>query len=160
LNTDSADLSRLRQLGRKVITYTGLAEDAIPPATSVNHFERVAAAMGGQAEAQQFVRLYLVPGKAHSSQGRAYTVASVSDASRNNTVPLPALPGVNNQTPSREQDQMFTALTEWVEKARPPERITLVSRDGSVSYPVCVYPQKAIWNGSDSPKSASSYSCR
>ncbi|UUZ65679.1 tannase/feruloyl esterase family alpha/beta hydrolase [Polaromonas sp. P1-6] len=159
-NTDRADLSRLRRLGRKVITYTGLAEDVIPPATSVNHYERVAAAMGGIAEVQKFVRLYLVPGKAHSSQGRGYTVASAGDASRNNTVPLPALPGAGNQTPSREQDQMFTALVDWVEKGTAPESITLVSRDKSVSYPVCVYPQKAIWNGSGSAKSAASYVCR
>jgi Tannase and feruloyl esterase len=160
LNTDSADLSKLRQLGRKVITYTGLAEDVIPPATSVNHYERVAAAMGGIAEVQKFVRLYLVPGKAHSSQGRAYTVASAGDANRNNTVPLPALPGAANQTPSREQDQMFTALVDWVELGTAPASITLVSRDKSVSYPICVYPQKTTWNGSGSPKSAASYTCR
>lgn len=71
LNTDSADLTKLRDLGRKVVSYAGLAEDSIPPATSVNHYERIAAGMGGIAEVQKFVRLYLVPGKAHSSQGRA-----------------------------------------------------------------------------------------
>ncbi len=160
VNTEAADLSRLRELGRKVITYTGLAEDVIPPATSVNHFERIAATMGGIAEVQKFLRLYLVPGKAHSSQGRGYVVASASDASRNNTVPLPALPGAGNQTPSREQDQMFTALVDWVEKGSAPGSITATSRDGTVSYPLCVYPQKASWNGSGSPKLAASYACR
>ena len=159
-NTDSADLTKLRQLGRKVITYTGLAEDVIPPATSVNHYERVAAAVGGVAAAQKFVRLYLVPGKAHSSQGRAYVVASAADPGRNNTVPLPALPGAGNQTPTRERDQMFTALVDWVEKGQAPGSIVITSRDNSVSYPLCVYPQKATWDGAGSPRSASSYTCR
>ena len=76
-------MSRLRQLGRKVITYTGLAENSTSPATSVNHYERVAAVAGGMAQAQQFLRLYLVPGKAHSSQGRGDVGASEGDASRN-----------------------------------------------------------------------------
>jgi pimeloyl-ACP methyl ester carboxylesterase len=160
LNTDRDDLSKLRDLGRKVVTYTGLAEDAIPPATSVNHYERVAAKMGGVAELQKFVRLYLVPGKAHSSQGRAYTVASATDPSKNNTVPLPKLPGAGNQTPSREQDQLFTALLDWVEKGTTPGSVTLTSRDNSVSYPICVYPLKAVWNGTGSSKVASSYQCQ
>jgi feruloyl esterase len=155
LNTDSADLTKLRDLGSKVVTYTGLAEDAIPPATSVNHYERIAAGMGGIAEVQKFVRLYMVPGKAHSSQGRSFTVGG-----NNNTVPLPKLPGGANQTPTREQDQMFTALFDWVEKGNTPGNITLTSRDNSVSYPICVYPQKTTWNGSGSAKSASSYTCQ
>ena len=155
LNTASTDLTKLRDLGRKVVTYTGLAEDAIPPATSVSHYERIAAGMGGIAEVQKFVRLYLVPGKAHSSQGRSYTVSG-----NNNTVPLPKLPGGANQTPTREQDQMFSALQDWVEKASAPGSITLTSRDNSVSYPICVYPQKASWNGSGSAKATASYACR
>lgn len=155
LNTDNADLSKLQKLGRKVITYTGLGEEVIPPATSVNHFERVAAGMGGVLEAQKFLRLYLVPAKAHSSQGRAYTVGG-----NNNTVPLPKLPGAGNQNPTREQDQMFSALQDWVEKGTAPNDITITSRDNSVSYPICVYPLKTTWNGKDSSKVASSYACK
>ena len=160
LNSDSADLGRLRRLGRKVITYTGLAEDVIPPATSVNHYERIVAAAGGLGQAQQFVRLYLVPGKAHSSQGRAYVVDSAGDASRNNVVPLPALPGAGNQTPSRAQDPMFSALVDWVETGSAPGPITVTSRDRSTSYPLCVYPLKTTWTGSGSPREAAHYACR
>ena len=101
-------------------------------------------------------------------KGRAYTVANASDASRNtsrnasrnNSVPLPALPGAGNQTPAREQGQMFTALVDWVERGAAPESITLVSRDKLVSYPICVYPQEAIWDGKGSRKQATSYTCR
>ena len=156
LNSDSADLSRLQKLGKKVITYTGLAEDVIPPAGSVNHFERVAAGMGGIQEVQKFLRLYLVPGKAHSSQGRAYTVAG---GAANNSVPLPQLPGAANQKPGREQDQMFSALTDWVEKGIAPEDMVITSRDKTVSYPLCVYPKTIQWKGTGSSKVAANYLC-
>jgi feruloyl esterase len=155
LATDRMDLGKARDLGRKVVVYNGLADDAIPPAGSINYHERVVAAMGGDAEVQKFMRMYLLPGVAHSSQGRAYTVGG-----QNNAVPLPKLPGNANQTPTREQDQLFTALVDWVEKGTAPGDILLTSRDNSVSFPVCVYPQMTTWNGNGPATQASSYSCR
>ncbi len=155
LATDKTDLAKLRDLGRKVVVYNGLADDAIPPAGSINYHERVVAAMGGHAEVQKFMRMYLLPGAAHSSQGRAYTVGGHNDA-----VPLPKLPGNANQTPTREQDQFFTALVDWVEKGTAPGEIMLTSRDNSVRFPVCVYPQMTTWNGSGPATEATSYACR
>ena len=38
--------------------------------------------------------------------------------------------------------------------------LTRLSNDKTVSYPICVYPLKAQWNGRDSAKSAASYSCQ
>jgi len=103
--TDNADLARFRSGNRKMILWNGLAEDVIPAQGAVNWYERVKAGVGGEAQVQQFLRLYNIPGMAHSSQGRAWTVANT-----NNVVPMPALPGNANQTPSREQDPLFSAL--------------------------------------------------
>jgi hypothetical protein len=155
LITDKPDLGKLRDLGRKVIVYTGLVDDAIPPAGNINYHERVVAAMGGHAEVQKFMRMYLLPGSADSSQGRTYTVGG-----KNDTVPLPKLPGNANQTPTREQDQFFTALVDWVEKGTAPGEVLLTSRDNSLSYPVCVYPLKTTWNGSGPVTQATSFSCQ
>jgi pimeloyl-ACP methyl ester carboxylesterase len=155
LITDRADLGKLRDLGRKVIVWSGLADDAIPPAGNINYHERVVAAMGGHAEVQKFMRMYLVPGAAHSSQGRAYTVSGQNDA-----VPLPKLPGNANQTPTREQDQFFKALVDWVEKDVAPGEIMLTSRDNRVSYPLCVYPLRTTWNGSGPATLPTSYVCQ
>jgi hypothetical protein len=155
LVSDKADLGKLRDLDRKVIIHIGLADDSIPPAGNINYYERVAAAMGGYAEVQKFMRLYLVPGAAHSSQGRGYTVNGQNDA-----VPLPKLPGNDNQTPTREQDQFFTALTDWVEKDKPPSEITLTSRNNRISYPACVYPFRTTWDGSGPATQATSFGCR
>lgn len=153
--TDKADLARLRDLGRKVIIWNGLADDAIPPAGAVNYYNRVADGMGGNAAVQKFLRMYMVPGMAHSSQGRAYTVAG-----KNNSVPMPQLPGNANQKPTREQDQMFSALVDWVERGIAPGQIVITSRDNGVSYPICVYPQKTTWKGTGSAKAAADYECR
>jgi feruloyl esterase len=155
LITDKADLGQLRNLGSKVIVWSGLADDAIPPAGNINYHERVVAAMGGHVEVQKFMRMYLLPGTAHSSQGRAYTVGG-----RNDAVPLPKLPGNANQSPTREQDQFFTALVDWVEKDVAPGEIMLTSRDNRVSYPACVYPLRTTWNGSGPATLAASYVCR
>jgi feruloyl esterase len=155
LITDKADLGKLRDLGRKVVVYNGLADDAIPPAGSIYYHQRVAAAMGGDAELAKFMRMYLLPGAAHSSQGRAFAANGKNDA-----VPLPKLPGNANQTPTREQDQLFTALVDWVEKGTAPNDIVITSRDNSVSYPVCVYPKMTSWNGSGPVTQASSFSCK
>jgi len=155
LGTDNADLTKLRDLGRKVVVYNGLVDDAIPPAGSINYHERAAAAVGGHGELQKFMRMYLLPGAAHSSQGRAYTVSG-----KNDSVPLPKLPGNANQTPTREQDQFFTALVDWVERGTAPGDILLTSRDNKISYPVCVYPLRTTWNGTGQVTEAASFSCR
>jgi hypothetical protein len=154
--TDNIDLSRLRDLGRKVIVHNGLVDDAIPPAGMVNYYHGVAAGMGGIDEVQKFMRMYMIPGMAHSSQGRAYTL----DPARINTVPLPKLPGAINQTPTRATDQLFTALVDWVEQGTAPGDIVITSRDNGTSYPICVYPKKIEWNGSGPIRAAASYACR
>jgi len=73
-------------------------------------------------------------------------------------VPLPKLPGAENQTPTEELDQLFTALKKWVEDGTEPGEIIIASRDGTVSYPICIYAKKTAYKGE--PKtSPSSYAC-
>lgn len=152
---NAAAAAKFASLKRKMILWNGLAEDVIPAQGSVHYYERIKAGAGGDAQAQQFLRLYNLPGMAHSSQGRAWTVGNV-----NNTVPMPQLPGNNNQNPTREQDTLFSALVDWVERGTAPESIVLQSRDKSTSYPACVYPKKITWSGTGPAREAASYSCR
>ena len=153
--TDNTDLAKLRDQGRKILLWNGLAEDVIPPQGAVRYYEQVAARLGGEAQVQKFFRMYNIPGMAHSSQGRAWTVGNV-----NNTVPMPKLPGNANQNPTRDQDTMFCSLVDWVERCTAPNDIVLASRDNATSYPVCVYPKKISWNGTGPARQAASYSCR
>lgn len=152
---NAAAAAKFASLKRKMILWNGLAEDVIPAQGAIHYYERVKAVAGGEAQAQEFLRMYNLPGMAHSSQGRAWTVGNV-----NNTVPMPMLPGNSNQNPTREQDTMFSALVDWVERGAAPESIVLQSRDKSTSYPACVYPKKISWNGTGPAREASSYACR
>ena len=160
--TDNADLSKLRDLKRKIILHGGTADNAIAAAGWINYYTRVTAGMGGDGEVQKFFRLYLIPAMAHSSTGAATSsTAPYAPYPNNKTVPLPLLPGAANQTPGEEQDQMFTALKNWVEKGSVPEDIVIASSDQSVSYPICVYPKKITWKGIGyDARKASSYACQ
>ena len=156
LFSSNPDLSKLRDRGAKILVHHGLGEDVIPAAGMINYYTRVADKMGGDAEVRKYMRLYLTPAVAHSSQGRAYTIGNA----RNATVPQPKLPGNGNQTPTRDRDQMFSALVDWVERGIEPGSIVVTSTDGSTSYPICVYPQKITWNGTGPAQVAASYACR
>ena len=153
--TDKSDLTRFRRAGRKMILWNGLAEDVIPAQGAVNWYERVKAGVGGDAQVQQFLRMYNIPGMAHSSQGRASTVGG-----NNNVVPMPWLPGNANQTPTRDKDPMFSALVDWVERGIAPGEMLLTSRDNTVSYPICVYPSRITWKATGNGKTASEYWCQ
>lgn len=147
INTDNADLSKARDAGKKILSYHGLADQLITPAGSVNYYTRVSQALGGNVEVNKFNRLYMVPGMGHcagvgTAQGAAGPVADA------NSVPLPTA------------SQFFDALVDWVENKNAPGSLLLNSANASVSMPICPYPQKASYNGSGSPTSAASYTCR
>jgi feruloyl esterase len=54
--------------------------------------------------------------------------------------------------------QLFAALVDWVEKGNAPSSFVLSSADISVTRPICLYPQKAVYGGSGSVTAAASYS--
>lgn len=142
INTDNPDLSAFRARGGKMIMYHGLADTLIPPQGSINYYNRVAVQMGGIQSIQGFYRFYLVPGMAHGfSNGTANPAANP---------PLPTL------------DQLYAALTDWVEKGTAPAALTATAPAtatfGQKTRPLCVYPQKAVYTSGD-PNLASSYTC-
>jgi Tannase and feruloyl esterase len=107
--------------------------------------------MGGVHALQKFDRLFLIPGLAHDSTfSRSGTFDPATGMITNvNKVPLPQ--------PVTGRDELFNALREWVEENKPPRRIEVSSPDGSVTMPLCLYPERVTYVGFGSPKSASSY---
>ena len=65
--------------------------------------------------------------------------------------------------PGPDTVDWFSAIADWVERNRAPERIIArkLERDGRVSNarPLCPYPQRAIYDGKGSTADAASYSC-
>jgi len=80
---------------------------------------------------QDWARLYLVPGMTHCGGG-----------------------------PATDQFDMLTAIEDWLEKGRAPDRIVARGKAfRDVTRPLCPYPTIARYTGGD-PKGAASFRCR
>jgi len=143
INTDNPDLGLFRGSGGKMLMYHGLADVLIPPQGSINYYNRVANQMGGIASIQSFYRFFLIPGMTHG----------IGNGTTN----------VNANPPLPTHDQLYNALTDWVERGVAPVRID-ISSTATPSFPVvksrpiCLYPAKATYTGGD-VNVASSYAC-
>jgi pimeloyl-ACP methyl ester carboxylesterase len=70
MDSDNPDLSAFKAHGGKLIHYHGWNDPAIPPGYSLEYRDRLTAKTGG---ANDFYRLYMVPGMLHCSGGDAPT---------------------------------------------------------------------------------------
>jgi feruloyl esterase len=108
LDAVDPDLRRLEKKGSKLIVYHGWSDPDISPLNSIDYFESVVSFMqrrnehreDAAARANDFFRLFMVPGMQHCSGG----------------------PGPNTF-------DMLTALENWVEKGEAPERV-IAARPG------------------------------
>lgn len=152
-NTDDPDLTAARDANRKVLHYHGWNDEVIAPAGSIDYYTRVAGYMGGISEVQKFDRLFMIPGYAHDSMfSRSGQIDPTTLAVDKNKVPLPQ--------PSTGRDELFAAMTNWVENGVAPSRIEVSSADSSITMPICLYPTKATYNGSGNVKLAANYTCK
>jgi feruloyl esterase len=139
LNATSPDLRAFRQRGGKLLQYHGWSDQLISPQNSINYFESLVAAVGGDREAalrtvQEYYRLMMAPGMLHCGGG----------------------PGPNTF-------DMQTAVERWVEVGAAPETVIATRVANRVvvrSRPLCVYPKVAAWTGAGSTDSAASFVCR
>jgi hypothetical protein len=145
INANNPDLSRFRDRGGKMLTYHGLADTLIPDAGTRHYYERAAAAMGGMDALQKFYRYLPIPAMGHcAGVGSVNGLAGVSPAAN------PPLPAPN---------QLFTALTDWVEKGVAPDKLVLQNSDKSLARPLCTYPKKIAYVSGDRSLAAS-YTCQ
>jgi feruloyl esterase len=119
--------------GGKLIQYHGWNDWQIAPRSSVNYYKTVVDTLGGEAKTRDSYRLFMVPGMGHC--------------------------GGSDGT---DRFDMLTAVEEWVEGGKAPERI-LASRikAGALdrTRPLCAYPQVAIYKGSGSTDDAANFVC-
>lgn len=128
-NTD-ARLDAFKNNGGKLLIAHGMADAIFSASESVNYFQRLQAAH--PTDADNFARLYLIPGMGHCSGGAA----------------TDAWEGLGT-------------LVDWVENQQAPSAIgargTRVFPE--LSRPLCPYPSYAHYNGSGDPNKAESFSC-
>lgn len=128
-----ADLRPYKNQGSKLLMYHGWSDPAISANGTVAYYDKMAGIVGGQAQAESFAKLYLVPGMHHCSGG----------------------PGPN-------QFDMLTTLENWVEKGQSPGAVVATHREqGRVTRtrPLCPYPQVARYVGSGSIDEAANFRC-
>ena len=154
INTDDPDLSGVRDRGVKVLSYHGLADDFIACKVRSTTSPGPPPRWAGCRSCRDFNRLFLIPGLAHDSTfSRAGSIDPTTGRPTNvDKVPLPQ--------PSTGRDELFTALRMWVEQRQAPNHIDLASANGSVTLPICPYPQKATYRRSGPLTAATSYTCR
>jgi len=133
LSPHDADLTPYKRRGGKIIMYHGWADPAISAYGTLDYYEKMTKAVGGQKEADGFSRLYFVPGMHHCSGG----------------------PGPN-------QFDMLTELENWIEKGKAPAAVVAShALDGKVdrTRPLCPHPLVAKYSGSGSVDEAASFRC-
>jgi feruloyl esterase len=147
LNSTDPDLHPFLQHGGKLIVYHGWNDPAIAPQNSINYYNSVRAKIGA-ADTDKAVRLYMVPGMQHCLGG-----------------PGPTMIGQFG-TPT-ENDGVFGALEQWVEKGTPPQTIVATKYKADnpklgvqMTRPLCPYPEVAKYNGSGDTNDYHSFTCR
>jgi len=144
----AVDLRAFQARGGKLITYHGWADPVVSPLDTIAYYEQVRAHQGGQAAADGFFRLFLVPGMDHCRGGPGVSVFGNAGQ---------AAPVITPQT------DLLVALDRWVEAGDPPDRLVAARvEQGQVqrSRPLCPYPKQAVYRGSGSTDHESSFDCR
>ncbi len=149
-NATNSDLSAFVERGGKLILYHGWADPAISPFGTLAYYQAVADTAGGLDKAQEFARLFMVPGMFHCSGGDA---------------------------PS--SFDMLGPIQAWVEKGTAPEQIIATQYAGSGSSggfanptaggadqgevvrtrPLCPFPLEQTYDGSGDVNDAGSFAC-
>jgi feruloyl esterase len=113
--------------------YHGWADPGIAPGNSINYYESVVRAMGGEQQTSDFFRLFMAPGMGHCQGGAG---PNTFDA--------------------------LGALEQWREHNTAPEKIIAThATNGKVdtTRPLCPYPQAAIYKGTGDTKDAANFVC-
>ncbi|HEX2539659.1 MAG TPA: tannase/feruloyl esterase family alpha/beta hydrolase [Caldimonas sp.] len=141
------DLSAFKASGGKAIVYQGWADPVVNAIDTIAYVDRVRALQANPADADAFLRLFLVPGMGHCSGGPGATTFGNSGQ---------LAPGAN-----ADRD-LLMSLDRWVEQGTPPDRIvaTRVVNGAAVrTRPLCPYPKKAVYSGSGSTDDAANFTC-
>jgi feruloyl esterase len=136
-NAVNPDLSQFKARGGKLIHYHGWADPDITPLNSINYYESVLKAQGGDVhglrDTNTFYRLFMVPGMWHCAGG-----------------------------PGATSFDMLDPLDQWADKGVAPDKV-IASRitNGKVerTRPLCPYPQEAQWKGTGSTDDAANFVC-
>ncbi|WOT05897.1 tannase/feruloyl esterase family alpha/beta hydrolase [Shewanella youngdeokensis] len=135
---DETNLSAMRDRGAKMMVVHGSSDPVFSVNDTINWFDGVQ--QENQGNADEFARLYLVPGMNHCGSG-----------------------------PATEVFDMLDDLVEWVEEGAQPQQVIASVKADSADLPddwsktrtrpLCPYPTVATYSGSGSIEDAANFSC-
>lgn len=131
MNPDDVDLTAFKARGGKMIIVHGWADVLISPVSTIEWFDEMTEAMGGQDDVDDFAQLYLVPGMHHGSGGHG---PHLFDA--------------------------ITPLKKWVEEGIAPEQMLMTDEPDATPYRERIfypYPDVSVYKGEGDPNLASSF---
>jgi len=146
----SLDLFPFRRHGGKLIIYSSVNDGIFSGVDIVNWYKAMNRVMGGDAD--DFARLFMVPNMAHCGGG----------------------PATNSFAAN-----MLTAITDWVETGKAPQRIIAANTNTASPFPsgglfdprvaqnfptggtrpLCPYPQQSRYRGAGSTADAANFAC-
>ena len=131
LNATDPDLSQMRDRGAKLIVWHGWSDSALSAIDTIDYYEAVGAL---DSSADEYLRMYLMPGVAHCFGG-----------------------------PGPDQVDWIGAIEQWVEQDIRPAELIAQKRDPSgnitMQRPICPYPQQPRYSGSGDASNAASFVC-
>jgi feruloyl esterase len=118
--------------GGKLIFYHGVSDAWFSALDTIDYYERMSAANGGMEQVRNWSRAFLVPGMLHCNGGQAL-----------------------------DRFDMLTAIVDWVEKGKAPDRIIATGRAyPGRSRPLCPWPEFARYTGSGDSEDEVNFECR
>lgn len=137
LNANNPDLGEFKSRGGKLLMYSGTCDAIVPMQDAINYYERVIEKEGNLRKTQTFFRYFIVPGMKHCGGGPG---------------PCDFGQSLALHSPMSPENDILTALVEWVEKGRAPERFIATGwADGKVKLrrPLFPYPLFPEYRGGD-----------
>ncbi|MDE0056409.1 MAG: tannase/feruloyl esterase family alpha/beta hydrolase [Gammaproteobacteria bacterium] len=132
LDATSTDLSEFKKRDGRIIFWTGWSDHLITALGTVDYYDKLTAA---DPDADEYSRLYMLPGMFHCGGG-----------------------------PAPDRTDWLEAIRAWVEDDKAPERLVSLQLDesGRVSRtrPICPYPQIASYRGTGDPDDEASFACK
>jgi hypothetical protein len=117
----------------KLIFVHGVSDPWFSAKDTIDYYQRMATANGGEAKVRDWSRLFLSPGMGHCSGGSA----------------------------ALDTFDLLSAVTNWVEKGTAPDAVTATGRAfPNRSRPLCAYPAHAQYKGTGDPENAANFDCR
>lgn len=144
---NNPDLRRFKAAGGKLILYQGLQDEADIPADAIDYYETTERTMGGRKVAQDFFRLFLIPGMNHCSGGPGATVIDY----------LSYLEGWSEQ--GKAPDRIVGAHLDNVNHGASRQIIFPLDASAPVRFtrPVYPYPIRAKYKGRGDTNDAASF---